>query len=78
MADNQDSELKEIIEGFNLFGSETEGLINPKEVKEIMDIMNMNEKSPFLYNIIQYIKTKIFIILNFFETFLYEKCIFFN
>ena len=53
MADNQDSELKEIIEGFNLFGSETEGLINPKEVKEIMEIMNMKEKNPFLYNIIQ-------------------------
>ena len=58
MADNQDSELKEIIEGFNLFGSETEGLINPKEVKEIMDIMNMNEKSPFLYNIIQSLCSK--------------------
>ena len=53
MADDQDSELKEIIEGFNLFGSETEGLINPKEVKEIMEIMNMKEKNPFLYNIIQ-------------------------
>ena len=53
MVDNQDSELKEIIEGFNLFGSETDGLINPKEALEIMDIMNMNEKNPFLYNIIQ-------------------------
>ena len=52
MSNNKDSELKEIIEGFNLFGSETEGLINPIEVKEIMDIMNMSEKNPFLYNII--------------------------
>ena len=53
MVDNEDSELKEIIEGFNLFGSETDGLINPKEALKIMDIMNMNEKNPFLYNIIQ-------------------------
>ena len=52
MSNNKDSELKEIIEGFNLFGSETDGLINPTEVKEIMDIMNMGEKNPFLYNII--------------------------
>ena len=52
MSNNKDSELKEIIEGFNLFGSETDGLINPIEIKEIMDIMNMGEKNPFLYNII--------------------------
>ena len=52
MSNNKDSGLKEIMEGFNLFGSETEGLINPIEVKEIMDIMNMSEKNPFLYNII--------------------------
>ena len=52
MSNNQDSELNEIIEGFKLFGSETEGIINPKEIKEIMEIMNMNEKNPFLYNII--------------------------
>ena len=52
MSNNNDSEMKEIIEGFNLFGSETEGLINPIEVKEIMDIMNMGEKNLFLYNII--------------------------
>ena len=52
MSNNQDSELNEIIEGFKLFGSETEGIINPKEIKEIMEIMNMNGKNPFLYNII--------------------------
>jgi hypothetical protein len=52
MSNNKDSEQKEIIEGFNVIGSETEGLINPIEVKEIMDIMNMSEKNPFLYNII--------------------------
>lgn len=53
MSNDNNSELKEIIEGFNLFGSEKDGVINPKEVKEIMEIMNMNEKNPFLYNIIK-------------------------
>ena len=52
MSEKQDSELNDIIEGFKLFGSETDGKINPKEFKEIMDIMNMNEKYPFLYKII--------------------------
>lgn len=52
MSNNQDSELNEIMEGFRLFGSETGGIINPKEIKEIMEIMNMNEKNPFLYDII--------------------------
>lgn len=36
-----------------MMGSETGGLINPKELKEIMEIMNMEEKNPFLYNIIE-------------------------
>lgn len=52
MSDQNDSELNDIIEGFKLFGSEENGLIKPTEVKEIMEIMNMNEKSPFLYNIV--------------------------
>ena len=52
MSDNNDSDLNDIKEGFKLFGSETEGVINPIEAKEIMEIMNMNEKNPFLYNII--------------------------
>ena len=52
MSDKNDSELNDIREGFKLFGSETDGVINPIEAKEIMEIMNMNEKNPFLYNII--------------------------
>ena len=52
MSENKDSEIKDIIEGFNLFQQEKEDLINPIEVKEIMDVMNMSEKNPFLYNII--------------------------
>ena len=52
MSDKNDSELNDIIEGFKLFGSETNGVINPIEVKEIMELMSMNEKNPFLYNIV--------------------------
>ena len=52
MSDNNDSELNDIKEGFKLFGSETNTIINPAEFKEIMELMNMNEKSPFLYNIV--------------------------
>lgn len=52
MSENNDSELNDIIEGFKLFGSETNGVINPTEVKEIMELMNMNEKNPFVYSIV--------------------------
>ncbi len=52
MYNKQDSELNDIIEGFQMLGSDTGGLVNPNELKEIMDIMNMSEKNPFIYNII--------------------------
>jgi len=52
MSDKHQSELNDIIEGFQMFSSDTDGLINPNELKEIMETMNMNEKNPFLYNII--------------------------
>ena len=52
MRNKQDSELNDIIEGFQIMGSDTGGLVNPIEMKEIMDIMNMSEKNPFIYNII--------------------------
>ncbi|MBQ2529592.1 MAG: hypothetical protein II547_05005, partial [Treponema sp.] len=32
--------------------SDTDGLVNPNDLKEIMETMNMHEKNPFLYNII--------------------------
>ena len=52
MNKNQDSELNEIIEGFQILGSDSGGLVNPNELKEIMDIMNMSEKNPYIYDII--------------------------
>lgn len=53
MYKKEDSELNEIIEGFQILGSESGGLVNPNELKEIMEIMNMDDKNPFIYNIIQ-------------------------
>ena len=53
MYNKEDSELNDIIEGFQILGSDSGGLVNPTELKEIMDIMNMSDKNPFLYNIIQ-------------------------
>ena len=53
MYNKKDSELNDIIEGFQILGSDSGGLVNPTELKEIMDIMNMSDKNPFLYNIIQ-------------------------
>ena len=52
MNNQHDSELNNIIEGFQMLGSDSDGLVNPNELKEIMDIMNMSEKNPFIYNII--------------------------
>ena len=45
-------ELNEIKEGFQILGVDSGGLVNPNELKEIMDIMNMSEKNPYIYNII--------------------------
>ena len=53
MYNREDSELKDIIEGFQMLGPDSGGLVNPNELKEIMDIMNMGDKNPFIYNIIQ-------------------------
>ena len=48
----QDSELNDLIEGFQMFASDNGGLVNPNELKEIMETMNMDEKNPFIYNTI--------------------------
>ena len=53
MSNKKDNEINSIIEGFQIFGSEADGLINPNELKEIMETMNMNEKNQFIYKIIE-------------------------
>ena len=48
----EEPELNAIIEGFKMIGSENDGLVNPNDLKEIMETMNMQKKNPFIYNII--------------------------
>ena len=52
MSYKEESELFDIIEGFQMFGSNNNGIINPNELKEIMETMNIKVENPFLYNII--------------------------
>ena len=49
----EESEIRSIIEGFQMFNSDSDSLINPIELKEIMEIMNYSQKNPFIYNIIK-------------------------
>ena len=50
---NEDADLEEIRKGFEMFDVNGTGKIIPSEVKEAMDSMNMNEKNPFIYEIIE-------------------------
>jgi len=50
---NEESELEEIRKGFEMFDVNGTGKIIPVEVKEAMDSMNMKEKNPFIYEIIE-------------------------
>ena len=43
---------RDLKEGFDMFDYKNNGLVNPNELKEIMDAMNMRDKNPFLYNLI--------------------------
>ena len=46
------NEISEIENGFQLFDIDNKGLIDPKELKETMDEMNLKEKNPFVYDFI--------------------------
>ena len=48
----EESELEEIRKGFQMFDTNGTGLVNPLEIKEAMESMNMQEKNPFLFEII--------------------------
>ena len=50
---NEESELEEIKKGFEMFDVNGTGKIVPIEVKEAMDSMNMKEKNPFIYEVIE-------------------------
>ena len=50
---DEQSELDEIRKGFEMFDVNRTGKIIPSEIKEAMDSMNIKEKNPFIYEIIQ-------------------------
>ena len=52
MRNENDIEIDEILKGFEMFDVDSSGKIYPLEIKEIMDIMNTNEKNPLIYEII--------------------------
>ena len=49
----EEAELEEIRKGFEMFDVNRTGKIIPLEVKEAMDSMNMKEKNPFIYEVIE-------------------------
>ncbi len=49
----EETELEEIRKGFEMFDVNGTGKIIPIEVKEAMDSMNMKEKHPFIYEVIE-------------------------
>ena len=49
----EETELEEIRKGFEMFDVNGTGKIIPLEVKEAMDSMNMKEKNPFIYEVIE-------------------------
>ena len=53
----EESDLEEIRKGFEMFDTNGTGLVNPSEIKEAMESMNMPEKNPFIYEIISSLST---------------------
>ena len=49
----ENDDLEEIRKGFEMFDVEGTGIINPLELLEAMDSMNIKEKNPFIYEIIE-------------------------
>ena len=49
----EEDDLEEIRKGFEKFDVNGTGIINPSELLEAMDAMNIKEKSPFIYEIIE-------------------------
>ena len=50
-----DDEINEIRTGFEMFDIENKGQIDPFELKETMEEMNLKDKNPFIYDLISYI-----------------------
>ena len=49
----EEDDIEEIRKGFEMFDVNHTGIINPEELLEAMDSMNIKEKNPFIYEIIE-------------------------
>ena len=49
----ENDDLEEIRKGFEMFDVDGKGIIDPIELLEAMDSMNIKEKNPFIYEIIE-------------------------
>lgn len=49
----EESDLEEIRKGFEMFDVNNEGMIDPLELIEAMDAMNLKDKNPFIYEVIE-------------------------
>ena len=49
----EEDDLEEIRKGFEMFDVNGTGVINPEELLEVMDSMNLKEKNPFIYETIE-------------------------
>ena len=49
----ENDDLEEIRKGFEMFDVDGKGIINPFELLEAMDSMNIKEKNPFIYEMIE-------------------------
>ena len=53
MSETQNNiDLEEIRQGFEIFDVNKTGFISPSELLETFDAMNLKNKNPFIYNII--------------------------
>ena len=49
----EEDDIEEIRKGFEMFDVNGTGIINPTEILEVMESMNIKEKNPFIYEIIE-------------------------
>jgi len=49
----EEDDIEEIRKGFEMFDVNGTGIINPSEILEVLESMNIKEKNPFIYEIIE-------------------------
>ena len=58
MLDSKDIDLNEIREGLEMFDVENKGLIDPLELKQTIEEMNLKDKNPLIYKLITSLCTR--------------------